>query len=260
MLALLASLAFASPCLDDGMPEGPVIGGFLDGDLGSPHRACGRTEAGFDGSAYAVIETENFYGHLIGSGTFDGSVALGTTELFATLEAVRYDSVITPIPGSYLGLGHTTLGVSHQVSSSDTRVLAVNGRLVLPTAFGLYHNAYPLAADIGFATRLKAAERLFVNTQLGLLGSLAVSGAPQPRGGVAATLGGEWRAGRAFALALDVNGTFGYTAPLDVLAAALGIRFSDGKRFGFEIAATVPLVGRERSLATLDLRASVRFD
>jgi len=43
------------------------------------------------------------------------------------------------------------------------------------------------------------------------------------------------------------------------LAGALALRFSDGKRFGMELGGTVPFAGRERALATVDLRFSTRM-
>ena len=62
-----------------------------------------------------------------------------------------------------------------------------------------------------------------------------------------------------FAFVADVLGQFGYAAPVDVFAAALALRFSDNKRFGFEVGATIPIAGRERAAVRIDLRASVRF-
>ena len=38
----------------------------------------------------------------------------------------------------------------------------------------------------------------------------------------------------------DLTSIFGYRAPLEVLSAALGLRFSDGRRFGFECGGVHP--------------------
>ena len=55
-------------------------------------------------------------------------------ELFATLEALRYQSVITPVPSSYLGLGHMGLGASYRFLDHSDVNLGLSGRVVLPTA------------------------------------------------------------------------------------------------------------------------------
>ena len=84
-------------------------------------------------------------------------------------------------------------------------------------------------------------------------------GPSQPRTGGTLTAGAELRPAGGFAVALDLHAGYGYTAPLDVLAGAVALRASDGKRFGFELAALVPLAGRERAAARVDLRWSVRL-
>jgi hypothetical protein len=105
-----------------------------------------------------------------------------------------------------------------------------------------------------------AHKRVHFHGQVGLLHSFALGKGPaQPRVGAVVTLGTELSPVPGFAVAIDVHAGFGYAAPLDVLAAALALRFSDNKRFGFSFGATIPLLGRERTLVRIDLRASIRI-
>lgn len=249
------------PCPVDGMADGPVVAGLLDGNLGRARRACVRDEVGVTVGGLLVADTPNFYGHLVGGLTLDGSLAVDDrTEVFATLELFRYDSVISALTSTYTGLGHTGIGASRVLTASDRGVLALNGKVVLPTAFGLYRNSWPFGVDLGLAGAWQAHDVVRLHGQIGALASAAASrGASQPRLGAMTTVGAELRPGRAFAVVADLASGFGYTAPLDVVSGALGLRFSDGKRWGLEIGGTVPFAGRERATAAVDVRNTVRL-
>ncbi|MFN7145094.1 MAG: hypothetical protein ACK4YP_15060, partial [Myxococcota bacterium] len=92
------------------------------------------------------------------------------------------------------------------------------------------------------------------------LGSAAVSRGPAgPRGGARVTAGVEWQPARPFAVVADLNAGFGYAAPLDHVAAAIAVRAGIGKRVGVELGATLPLAGRERTLAAGELRVGMRL-
>ncbi|MBW1877539.1 MAG: hypothetical protein JRI25_12150 [Deltaproteobacteria bacterium] len=257
---LVPGLAWADPCADlDGMPDGPVTAGLFNGDLLRAHRVCGRTEVGTFGSAYLVMDTDNFYGHIVASGFLDGSLAVDEdTEVFARLELARYDSVIAPFPDAYFGTGFTAVGVSRRVRTTDSSSLAVNGKVVLPTT-GLYRNAWPFGFDAGLAAVYAGVSRIRVHAQLTAAFEVAAGAGPaSPVLGVSPTVGAQWRPGRAFALVLDLTSSHGMTDEVDYVAGALALRFSDGKRFGMELGASVPFAGRERALATVDLRLSAR--
>ncbi|MFZ5478597.1 MAG: hypothetical protein ACOZNI_17635 [Myxococcota bacterium] len=244
-------------CPDDGMPVGPVQAGFYDGDLGVARRACHRTEVGLAGGGLVVADLANFYGHLVAGGTLDASwAATERVEVFASVEAFRYDTVLGAIPAEHAGLGHTAIGGSWAVRDGA----AVTGRVVLPTAAGLYENAFPYAFDVGMSFAREAGP-LVAHAAVYGLGSFAASKGPAfPRAGLSLTLGGEWRPVKPFALALDLTSGLGYTAGLDHVAAGIGLRGALGKRGGIELAATVPLAGEQRALATAELRGSVQFD
>jgi hypothetical protein len=263
LLLAASTLAWAGPCDTDttGIGVGPVTVGFLDGDLGVPRRVCGRSEVAFAPGGSAVVDTANFYGHIVAGGTFDGSWApTANTEVYASVEAVRYDSVITPISASYLGFGHVAVGATQRLWTGETAAIAVHGRVVAPTAVGLYQNAWPLGLDVGVAGTWAPVESLSVHADVGGLGSAAVSAGPAfPRGGARVTVGAAWHPVRPFALVLDVTSGFGYTAPVDVVAGSLGVRVGVGKRVGIELGAAVPLVGRERALAAGELKVNVRL-
>ena len=138
--------------------------------------------------------------------------------------------------------------------------LGVHGKVVLPTAVPLYENNRPLGVDLGLTGQFLAHQRIQVHADLGLVHSVGLGNGPtQPRIGATITAGAEFRPAWRFTIVTDLHAGFGYTAPLDVLAAALALRASDGKRFGFELGATVPLLGRERAAARIDLAWTVRF-
>jgi len=244
-----------------GMAQGPVTAGLLEGDLGRARRVCSRAEVGLSGGGLLVVDTMAFYGHLLAGFTLDGSLPIGQRfEIFGSVEALRYQQVITPIPASYLGFGHTALGASYRFVARPKWSLAVHGKVVLPTAIGLYRNAWPLASDLAVAVLLQLRPGIRVHAEAGVADSVALSKGPAyPEIGAVVTAGIELQPFHGFAFVADVHGGFGRQAPVDVVAAALALRFSDGKRFGFDVGATVPLAGRERAAMTLDLRASLRL-
>ena len=265
-VALAASVpgtAQCDPCeyAADGMPTGPVVAGLLDGDLGTAHRVCGRTEVGVGAGGALLVDLPNFYGHLSAGLTLDASLAVtDRLELFGSMQLLRHESVITPIPAAATGLGSTVLGAGYRVLSHERWALGVNGKFVLPTAVGIYSNAWPVGYDLGLAGQFILHPRVLFHAQTGILGSAAISDGPaDPRFGLALTSGVELRPGRAFAFIADLHANFGYRAPLDNLSMAMGLRFSDGKRFGFELAGVVPLAGQERAMVALELRVSVRM-
>ncbi|MCP4867412.1 MAG: hypothetical protein GY898_01675 [Proteobacteria bacterium] len=263
-VALLPTAALADGACDEstwGLPTGPVRAGLLEGELGAAHRVCGRSEIALDGGGLLLVDLPNFYGRLAAAIRIDGSWAWGPRgELFGSWEAFRYDSLITPLSSSAIGIGHLTVGAGYRFVDVKRVSLGVNGKVVLPTAVPLYRNVAPFGIDLGLAARFMAHKRVHFHGQAGLLHSFAVGKGPgQPRVGAVVTAGAELAPAPQFAVAIDLHAGFGHTAPVDVFAAALALRFSDNKRFGFSVGATVPLLGRERAAARVDLRASVRF-
>ena len=260
-LSLPAS-ASAAPCDQHayGLPTGPVQAGLNEGSLGTAHRVCGRSEVGLDFGAMLLVDLPNFYGRLGAGLRLDGSWAWGPRgELFGSFEVFRFDNLITPLSSTSIGIGHTNIGAAFRFFDSDRVSIGVNGKVVLPTAVPLYKNVWPLGIDAGVTAQFEAHETVHFHVQASGLTSFGLGKGPsQPRGGVAVTAGTELRPAPGFALVVDLFSSFGYTAPLDVFAAALAIRMSDLKRFGFEIGATVPVVGRERALLRLDLKATIR--
>lgn len=259
---LLVAAAAAHPCEHwaDGMAVGPGGAGLLDGDLGVARRACQRTEAALSGGAYLLADTANFYGHIVAGGHFSGSYVFAPeTEAFVDLELVRYDSVIAPIAVDYLGIGYTAVGLNRTVWRGERGVVALNGKVVAPTAVGLHQNAWPFGADLGLSAMWSPGEHVEGHAQIGVLGSAALGGPAFPAAGLRVTAGGVWRPGKAFGFGLDGVAGFGYVAPLDVVAVAPAFRFGIGRGGGLALEATVPLLGAERGLATVDLEGSWRF-
>ena len=131
---------------------------------------------------------------------------------------------------------------------------------VLPTAFGLYENAWPLALDLLATIEWYAAPILVVHGHAGGLGALARGGGPvAPAGAAVAGAGAALRPLDWLAVVAEVDASFGRTDALDHLAVTGALRFGAGERFGAELGATFPLAGRERALAAAVLRLSWRL-
>jgi len=118
-----SGVARADPCADlDGMPEGPMTAAIRPGGLGAAHRVCARSESGIGVSGLLLADTANFYGHIVAAVKMDGSYALADrTAPFATAEIFRYDSVLSPLPDTYLGIGNIAVGASQRVCLSGVR-------------------------------------------------------------------------------------------------------------------------------------------
>ncbi len=247
--------------VESGLAQGQVQVGFYDGDLGVAPSVCPTTSVGFTGGGSAIIDTANLYGRIIGTGTLRGSVALSDrTALYVTIEGLRYDSVIAPISSSAVGPGYTDVGGSWQAHTGDKMIVAIQGKLVLPTAFNDDVNSWPLALDAGANVAWRPAERWTVHGSLLGMYSMALGGGPVfPTGGVSLDLGGEWNATKGFGLVLDGRSGFGYTSAVDVVSAGFGVRGAVGKHAGLAFEAVKPLAGRERALAGADLRFDWRI-
>lgn len=256
----------AAPGCEDawpgGMPDGPVQVGVLEGELGVARRLCPRTEVGLGGNALLVADLDDFYGNVRASAVVWGSWTPGDgrTELFATFEAFRFQTVISSIDAVHLGLGHLSLGGTRTLVARDDWRLGTSARLVLPTAFGLYENAWPLALDLLAEIEWTASRLLRLHAHAGGLGSVAVSGGPaDPEGALVVGGGGALRPLPWLALVAELDASFGRTDALDHLAATGALRLGAGERFGAELGATFPLAGRERALTAAVLRVTWRF-
>ena len=263
-LALPASAAAQDPCANDGfgLGIGPTQAGLLAGDLGAGWRACGRRELGLSGGGSLTVDLPNFYGRLSAPVAIDGSwTPTERLEVFAQIELLRVEYLITPLSSSAIGLGHTSVGVSYGFLRNDKLALAAHSRLVLPTAVPLYQNAFPFSMDVGLAGQLELSRHIGLHGDANiLLQAMAGKGTSAPRGGGTVVLGAQFVPIPEVAIVVDAKARFGWgDEPLDMLAGALGLRFSDRERFGFEIDATIPIAGRGRAAVALELRGSVRW-
>jgi hypothetical protein len=255
MIAWMAA-AFAA---EDGMPVGPASVALWDGALGRARSIRPRTAIDLAPRGLVLVDTPAFYGQIVAGVAVEASVAPDPrTGLWLRLEPLRYQNVIGAIPSDFLGYGFTTIGLVRRLDDGGDTAFAFASELVLPSAIGLYGSSWPFGLDLALAFDREDGP-LAVHGQLGyLLSAAAGRGPSQLRTGLSATLGGVWRPGRAFGVVLDLQSTVGYAAVLDHLAVAPGLRFGAGS-WGLEIATAVPLFGRERALAALELHSSVRF-
>lgn len=263
LLLLLSTANAEDTCsvLTDAYPDGPVQAGFQDGNLGGARPLCPRTAVGLAVNGYLVADTANFYGHVVAGGHADGSWAVNEDlSLFANLELVRYDYVIGAISSSWVGTGHTRLGLTRRMGDNGHLAWGLTASTVLPTAIGLYDHAPPLGLDVGVQGLWTNGGSLRAHGQVGALASGTLSSVGlQPRAGERTNLGLEWRPVKAFGLAVDVDAGFAYVAPVDHVAAGLGLRFGLGPRGGLGLDLAYPFAGRERALASVSLGGTWRL-
>jgi hypothetical protein len=261
LLTLSTALA-GGPCEQaaDGFPVGPVLAPLADGALGTPKRTCVRSELGLGADARLTADTANFYGYIVAGVVIDGSYAVHPeVEVTGRLEAFRLDLGIASLSATSMGLGHLTAGAAWARDLSDVVAIGVRGSVVLPTATPLYQVGRPFAGEVAL-TSVQQPHRM-VRVHEGVSG-LIVGGVGGPvalAGGLTVNAGVEVRPTKVFGLVVDVDAGLFRTATFDHLAVGGGLRFSDGRRFGFEFGVRAPLAGRERALLTTELKGTVRF-
>ena len=245
----------------DGVAQGPVEAGFVDGDLGAAHRLCPQTSLGLAPTAYAIVEPENLYGRILATGTLTGSYALSDkVEVYANLEAFRFDTLIAAISVTGMGPGYTGVGASWRFAEGDHWGVGLQGKLVLPTAFTLDRHSWPLGADVGLHGAYALRDNLLVHGAAMPTFRAALGGGPAfPTFGVNLDVGVEWKPFKRFGFVLDSVSSFGRTEALDYTGAGVGFRGGIGEHAGLSLEARVPLAGRERALAAIDIRVNYRF-
>ncbi len=259
-LVLGALPAAADPCASrTGQPLGPLQVGLRDGELGLARPACPTTGLALGGEAGLVADIKDFYGQLRGALRLSGSYAIGeSTELFGSLEALRYQTVISSVAAETAGLGHLSLGATQRLLSREELTLAATGRLVLPTATGLYKHIRPMGLDAAVIAEQTLGAQWRLHAQAGLLASAAISDVrSQPRLGVALTAGAGWQARPWLSVVADLHASTAYASPLDVLAVGLGVR-AGGEHLGAELGAMLPVAGQRSPIAAV-LRATWRL-
>lgn len=255
----VGALGSAEALAAEGLPVGPAAVGLWDGELGRARSVYPRTEIGLAPHLLLLVDTPAFYGQVQAGAALEASFAADpSTGLWLRLEPVHYRNVISAIPSDFLGYGFTTLGLTRRLDTAGKTAVAFQSELVLPSAIGLYGHSWPFGLDVALAAD-RAYGVVSVHGQLGYVMSAAATRGPsQLRSGFAGTAGGVWQPGGAFAVVLDLQGAAGVTAVLDHLAVAPGVRFAAGA-WGLELAAALPLAGRERALAAAELHSTVRF-
>ncbi|MDF1565735.1 MAG: hypothetical protein P1V51_22060 [Deltaproteobacteria bacterium] len=269
LLPLLLALGLALPAAADPCQRsatvalGPLQAGPATGALGTPRRACARTELRLGLDAGAIIATSEFYGYLHGGLVLEGSWALRPeTELFARMELVRYDSVISSLSASALGPGYLSGGASHRLLAlaigGQPLLLNAYGRVLLPTAVLLDRGSWPLGLEAGATGAWELHPKLDLHAGLALFGDGAFgSGPARPRVGLRLVPGVSYWALSWLAVVGEVDLGMGHAAALDTLGLGLGLRVG-GERLGAALELRAPLAGRERHDAALLLTATWR--
>lgn len=245
----------------DGVAQGPVQAGFSDGDLGGVHRLCPMTSLGLSPTAYAIVEPENLYGRIVATGTLTGSYALSDKlEVYANVEAFRFDTLIAAVSVTGMGPGYTALGGSWRFAEGDRWGVGLQGKVVLPTAFTIDRHSWPMGADLGVHGGYALRDNLIVHGAVMPTFHLALGGGPAyPTCGVNLDVGAEWKPFKRFGFVLDSVSSFGHAEALDSTGVGVGLRGGIGPHAGLALEARVPLAGRERALAAVDVRFDYRF-
>jgi hypothetical protein len=275
LLALVADGARATPCdaTEGGLFLGPVGSTTLDGDHAVGRRACPRTEVGIGTALQGTLEPEKYGLDLTiqvasgspifirGAGRVFGSFALSRRlELFASFEPVYARYLISGYQASYIGPGHSTLGATIVAYEDDVIVLSVTQSATLPSAFGLYKNAWPFAFDSGVTMTFAPLDVLHLHGQLSGIASIAYTVAnPDPKVGVMALAGGELLLFDWASLVVDLYSVALYRAPLDNVAVQGALRAKIFAGLGVEASLMVPLHGADRNLFVQRLSLAYRF-
>jgi hypothetical protein len=144
----------SSPCDGRDLPEGPLPIGFEQADFGQLRRACPRTEVGLSLGGRAIIEQENFYANLRGGARLDASFQpFPQLEVFASAEPFIYQQVIQSYRATHMGLGDSAVGATLLAFARDSFALSPTARVNLPTALGLYKNAFPVSVYLRLAPK-----------------------------------------------------------------------------------------------------------
>lgn len=235
------------PCATDlrGRPIGPLQVGALDGNLGVPHRACPRQELALGGDLLLVAHTADFYGDIRANGRvrISAPILSDKVEGFLSWEAFRYQTVISSVAAAYTGLGYLAWGASGQVWNEGGGVVALTGRMVLPTTSGLDQSSQPLALDLGVTAAYRIDPAVRFHAWLTLVGSIGLGGPADPRGGVRIGAGADLRAAEWISFVLELGSGFGYQEALDFLAAQGGVRLAFSTDVGLELAVAFPFLG-----------------
>ncbi|MBX7194504.1 MAG: hypothetical protein K1X94_20780 [Sandaracinaceae bacterium] len=258
----------APPAPRDGCPRsaravGPLQVSFLDGQLGVARRACLRDEVSIAEDAYLIARPADFYGNIRLGTRLSGSVVVRPDlSLWGSLEIVRYQTLLSAVGNSYMGLGYLSLGASYRYYAEHDRSFVAYARLVLPTTSGLDRRSQPLALELGTTAEVTASENFRFHAFLSAIGSLALSDvAPaDPRGGLRVGGGVDWVPYEAFSLVVELSGGFGYRDALDFLAVSAGLRFAFGELIAADLGVVYPFLGAEPALAAAQLAISGRFD
>lgn len=242
---------------------GPSQAGFLDGMLGVPRRACLRSEVSIAGDAYLIARPADFYGNIRIGARVSGSVVVDRrVEVWGSFEALRYQSLISAVSSTYLGLGYLSLGTTVQLLDEEDRVWAAYVRTQLPTTSGLDQGSQPLGLEVGTTGEWSAHPNLRLHAFLSVFGSLGISdiAPPLPRGGVRVGGGLDWIPYEWLSFMLEVQSGFGYRDGLDFLALSGGARLGLGDVIGVDLNVIWPFVGAELALAGAQLGVSGRIN
>ena len=195
-----------------------------------------------------VIDTANLYGHIRanGRGRISAPLLDPRVEGFLDWELFRYQTVIRSVAASYLGLGYFSFGAAGQLILEDDAVLALTGRMVLPTTSGLDQSSFPFSLDVGLTGAWAIDPAVRFHGWVNLVGTVSGGGPAVPRGGVRLGAGVDLRAAEWLSFVLELASGFLYETDLDFLAAQGGVRIGFSDEVGLDLGVSFPFLGGVR--------------
>ncbi len=240
---------------------GPQSPGLLQVSHGAQVPVCLQNSVEALAGGYVLADLDNFFGNLRADVDISGRWRLSERfGVFVEIEALRYQTVISSVSATSLGLGPLGLGAQYRLKSVANIDMSVFVRAELPTTTGLYVNARPLALNIGAVGSTKILSWLRVHGGVHTILSIMLSRGPAlPRNGLGMSIGAQALPQPWLSLKLDVQTLFLYRAALDYLTLAFESRVLVGDKAYVGLVLYAPMAGFERALMRATLGGGYRF-
>jgi hypothetical protein len=225
-----------------------------DLDLGAPRAPCTEHALFVRLRGAVTIDLPDFYGTIGAAAILGLRAPVGPVELSIAARAVSWEfAQDASFKATDLQLGPIALGALLPLGTAGAGRLALAARVLLPYTDTAYGTDTPYAAgELALHGGVTASERLALYGSTALLAWGASSTA---RAAANLSFGAGLKLGRPFAIHLGIEAQTGWYAfpDLDHLLVRGGLRFTTTRAGRFELAAAVPLAGRERTDAVVGI-------
>jgi hypothetical protein len=264
---LATAVAAAGPCARPrSSPRAPIelslgaAGVPSLADFGSTPSACGYSGFSVGGRMGLLIATSAFYGAIDAEAALSGTYRIDEDSwVTLAIDAVRYRTVINAsVVTAPIDLGATTITVHHALATDADAQVTLFLRALLPTELGNRFVAR-IGLEPGFSFVFSPHRRWSLHGGVSLPVTAAVSAAGTsftftPR----ATIDAAWLPVDPFEALLGVEARVGFDG-FEFLAPRIALRAHLTKTAYIDLAAMLPLLGAERSLARAALNFGMRW-